>query len=76
VIIFCRNYSATSENVPNHKVPKDVFRNAQIKKIEKGPNNAELGLIVTTGEIQTQSQTDHVKAVARGTHPRCGRTLV
>ena len=48
----------------------------QTKKIEKGPNNVELGLIITTGEIQAQSQTDHVKAVARGTHPGCGRTLV
>jgi len=56
------------------KVPKDIFRNVQTKKIEKGPNNAELGLIVTTGEIQAQSQTDHVKMVARGTHPGCGCT--
>ena len=29
-----------------------IFRNAQTKKIEKGPNNAKLGLIVTTREIQ------------------------
>ena len=43
--------------------------------MEKGPNNAKLGLIVITGEIQAQSQTNHAKAVARGTHPGCGRTL-
>ena len=48
----------------------------QTKKIEKGPNNVELGLIITIGEIQAQSQTDHAKAVARGTHPGCGRNLV
>ena len=48
----------------------------QNKKIEKGPNIVELGLIVTTGEIQAQSQTNHTNAVARGTHLGCGRTLV
>ena len=52
------------------------IQKCETKKIEKGPNNAELGLIVTTGEIQAESQTDHAKAVAGGTHPGCGRALL
>ena len=53
---------------------KDTFKNAQMKKIEKSPTNAELSLIVTTGEVQVQNQAHHAKAVAETTQPGCART--
>ena len=47
--------------------------------MEKPTFTTHLGLIITTGEVQAQKQTDHAKAVARGPTPgagapRCGRT--
>ena len=58
----------TTEKAQN---AKDTFKNAQMKKIEKGPTNAELGLIVTTGEVQVQNQAHHAKAVAERVHLGC-----
>ena len=44
--------------------------------MEKAYQNTELDQSVTTRRITAQRQTDHAKAVARGAHQWCGRTLV
>ena len=63
-------------NMEKRKFKKTYFQKAQSKKNRKVHLTNEVGPSVTVAEVQSQQQTDHAKAVARGAHPGCGRNQV
>ena len=55
---------------------KRIQKRRKSKINGKAHQNIKLDPSVTTGRIRAQRRTDHAKAVARGAHQWCGRSLV